>query len=96
MSEPPISVGADVFVREPQRFEPGCTCIVGTLVAIDGEIATIDASIGRLGGGDSRVVTVPATEIRRRFGTPLSELSGRPGSPGYQRFVDIASSWGFE
>jgi hypothetical protein len=30
------------------------------------------------------------------IGTPLSELSGRPGQPGYDRFVEIARSWGHE
>ena len=29
------------------------------------------------------------------FGTPLSELSGRPGHKGYDEFVRIANSWGF-
>lgn len=27
-------------------------------------------------------------------GTPISELSGRPGHPGYERFCEIARSWG--
>lgn len=30
------------------------------------------------------------------IGTPLSELSGRPGHPGYDRFVAIARSWGYD
>lgn len=33
---------------------------------------------------------------RPRFGTPLSELSGRPGEPGYAEFCRIARSWGHE
>lgn len=32
----------------------------------------------------------------RRLGTPLSELSGRPGHAGFERFKDIARSWGYE
>lgn len=31
----------------------------------------------------------------RNYGTPLSELSGRPGDPGYDRFLQIARSWGY-
>lgn len=31
---------------------------------------------------------------RPRVGTPLLELSGRPGHRGYERFVEIARSWG--
>lgn len=30
------------------------------------------------------------------IGTPLSELSGQPGKPGYAAFARIARSWGFE
>lgn len=33
---------------------------------------------------------------KRRLGTPLSELSGRPGHPGYAEFCRIASSWGYD
>lgn len=32
----------------------------------------------------------------RPLGTPLSELSGRPSHPGYDRFVEIARSWGYD
>lgn len=30
------------------------------------------------------------------IGTPISEISGRPGEPGYAEFVRIAKSWGFD
>ena len=32
----------------------------------------------------------------RQYGTPLSELSGQPGQPGYSNFKRIASSWGYD
>jgi hypothetical protein len=32
---------------------------------------------------------------RPRFGTPISELSGRPGHKGYAEFCRIAESWGY-
>lgn len=32
----------------------------------------------------------------RKIGTPLSQLSGRPGHDGYPEFVRIAKSWGYE
>lgn len=32
----------------------------------------------------------------RKLGTPLSELSGQPGKPGYEQFKAIARSWGHE
>ncbi len=30
----------------------------------------------------------------QKLGTPLSEISGRPGHPGYEEFCRIAKSWG--
>lgn len=30
------------------------------------------------------------------YGTPISQLSGRPGEPGFDRFCEIARSWGYE
>jgi len=32
----------------------------------------------------------------RRLGTPISQLSGKPGTPGYKAFCEIARSWGHE
>ena len=33
---------------------------------------------------------------RQAIGTPISELSGRPGHKGFDRFCEIAASWGYE
>lgn len=33
---------------------------------------------------------------RRELGTPISQLSGRPGEPGYAEFRRIAETWGYE
>lgn len=35
-------------------------------------------------------------EGRPQLGTPLSEISGRPGHKGYDEFCRIAKSWGYE
>lgn len=32
----------------------------------------------------------------RPLGTPISQLSGRPGQPGYEEFCRIARSWGYD
>lgn len=32
----------------------------------------------------------------RQIGTPISQLSGQPGHPGYENFKRIASSWGYD
>lgn len=31
-----------------------------------------------------------------KIGTPISELSGRPGQPGYAEFCRIAKTWGYD
>ncbi len=33
---------------------------------------------------------------KQSLGTPISELSGRPGHDGYDHFVQIAKSWGYD
>lgn len=35
-------------------------------------------------------------ETSKTIGTPISELSGRPGHDGYDKFVQIAKSWGYD
>lgn len=35
------------------------------------------------------------TNATVRLGTPISELSGRPGHPGFSKFTQIAESWGY-
>lgn len=39
-----------------------------------------------------------ATELKagKPLGTPVSELSGQPGHPGFDEFCRIARSWGYE
>lgn len=32
----------------------------------------------------------------RHFGTPISELSGQSGHPGYEEFCRIAATWGHD
>lgn len=46
---------------------------------------------------DDDVVIAPAPrDPDKPLGTPLSELSGRPGHPGYAEFCRIAKSWGHD
>lgn len=35
-------------------------------------------------------------DVSFSLGTPISELSGRPGHAGYAEFKRIASSWGYD
>lgn len=47
--------------------------------------------------GASRFADCPGCNPNpRKLGTPLSELSGRPGQPGFAEFCRIARSWGHE
>lgn len=39
---------------------------------------------------------LPPLPRDRPIGTPLSELSGWPGLPGYAEFKRIARSWGYD
>jgi|GEM_PF-4030236 len=32
----------------------------------------------------------------KKLGTPLSELSTQPGTPGFERFKAFARSWGYD
>lgn len=97
--EPMFPVGCDVFVRDPKRFVDNCTCIVGPVI----EISQIDetfhyriaGSVGRVGGGYEAEFVFAERDIGERGGTPLSQLSGRPGFPGYDHFAGVATSWGY-
>lgn len=33
---------------------------------------------------------------QKQLGTPISQLSGRPGHDGFRAFAEIAESWGYE
>lgn len=43
--------------------------------------------------GDVGILPSPRTEP---IGTPLSQLSGRPGHPGFDEFCRIAKTYGFD
>lgn len=47
---------------------------------------------------DDDIPIMTATEARgdKPIGTPLSELSVRPGHPGYDKFKRIAKSYGYD
>jgi len=45
--------------------------------------------------GDVPIEPLPR-DPARPLGTPLSELSGRPGHEGFAKFNRIARSWGYE
>lgn len=32
----------------------------------------------------------------QQLGTPISQLSGRPGTDGFDKFCEIAATWGYD
>lgn len=46
--------------------------------------------------GDVPLMTAREFRGDRPLGTPLSELSGQPGKPGYAEFCRIAKSYGYD
>jgi hypothetical protein len=90
-----LKVGDDVYVKQPQRFSPGCTCIVGPIQQISGDRYLIAASIGRVGGGFEAVMNFDCSDIARRLGTPLSQIATQPHQKGYDEWLRISRSWGF-
>jgi len=47
-------------------------------------------------GDDVPIMTAKEFRGDRPLGTPISELSGRPGQPGYAEFCRIAKTWGYD
>lgn len=46
--------------------------------------------------GDVPLMTAKEFRGDRPLGTPLKDISGRPGHPGYEEFCRIARSYGFD
>lgn len=103
MSEPKFAVGDDLYVREPATFIKGATCIIGKVQGVsrfgDTWAYTIASTVGRVGRSEAApdvARTFLEKDLGLRLGTPISQLSGRPGHDGYGEFKRIAASWGYE
>lgn len=48
------------------------------------------------GGAHHKIDCPGCKPFCRELGTPISQLSGRPGEPGFEKFSEIASSYGFD
>jgi hypothetical protein len=95
MSDAQFAIGDDVFVRNPKRFDPTATCILGVIDAAElrgGARFYRFKNIGFPAGND---VWHREADLGLRPGTPLSQISGRPGHRGYEEFCRIANSWGY-
>ena len=102
MAETEFQIGDDLYVREPATHFPCATCIVGPVVSINSDgTLTLDACVafGRMGRAypnQYMALAFRPADLDWRRGTPISQLSGRPGHAGYDRFKQIAASWGFD
>lgn len=76
---------------EPDDWSVG---VVGGYYCADCDIAVGEDDYQPM---DDDVVIGPAPrDPDKPLGTPISELSGRPGQPGYAEFCRIAKSWGHD
>lgn len=100
MREPQYGVGHDVFVCRPQAFVPDAVSITGVIQEVcegrDRWIYRIRAYVAKYGGGYWIDLAYGEKDIGLRIGTPINQLSGRPGHPGFDRFCAIANSYGYD
>ncbi len=50
-------------------------------------------------GGSVGALSATCLACKKEFiprGTPISQLSSRPGTVGFERFKDIAETWGYD
>lgn len=94
-----ISAGSSVYAKSPQSLIPDCVSITGDVVSVRRRRgiwwATLDGYVAKVGGCYRINITIRSECLGHRIGTPISQLSGRPGCPGYAEFARIANSWGY-
>lgn len=92
--------GSNVYMRDPQRIIPDCVSITGDVIRVikrgERRYCTVDAYVAKMGGGYPIQITLPYEDLGVRIGTPISQLSGRLGHPGFERFCEIGRSWRYE
>ena len=83
-----IHIRTDLEIENSRR---AFACGIGPALPDD------DMWVGEAQIGLHHMVDCPSCKpFAVRLGTPISQLSGRPGEPGYERFVEIAKSWDHE
>lgn len=93
-----LPIGCDVYVKNPEAHITACDCILGTVCGIfsveGGCVRFYSVRIYHPAGHG--YMAFSKNQIGERLGTPTSHLSGRPGFLGFEKFKDIAASWGFD
>lgn len=100
MTKQAFAIGDEVFVREPQRYMPGCVAILGIIDRIEpmgsswkySMLAEVVNQHPKPNG--LKRVSIHQVDLGHRVGTPISQLLGENGRVT-ERFVDIANSWGY-
>lgn len=103
--EPKFRRGDDVFVREPGAKIAGVQSITGPILAVwpvrcgvtylVRTTAVWETSPMRF-RQERSVMVLSEASIGLRMGTPINQLSGRPGHAGFEEFSRIARSWGYD
>lgn len=100
MTEPRFKIGDEVFVRDPSRYQPGCSAILGFIDRIEpmgsswkySMLAEVVNPYPKKSG--LKRVSIHEIDLGHRVGTPASQLIG-PNGQGSERFVEIGNSWGY-
>ena len=80
---------------EPGNSKRRFACGIGPDLP-SGDVYFFDGEQRKAGFRDDEVCPGCFPGGKPQIGTPLSELSGRPGYPGYEQFKAIAASWGYD
>lgn len=80
---------------EPTNDKRRFACGIGPTLP-PGDIYLFERESRRAGFRSEEVCPGCYPEGKPQIGTPISQLSGRPGHPGYEEFCRIAASWGYD
>ena len=97
MNNPEYRLGESVYVWEPKRFNPDARSIIGDVVEFElREDGYWYRFVNQGNPATGELAWYAERDIGHRLGTPISQLSGRPGHAGYEQFCSIAKSWGYD
>jgi len=86
----------DADVSETYEPDDWSCGIVGGWYCDACDLGIAEHEIGYEYHDDDVVISAEPRDPSRPLGTPISELSGRPGEPGYAEFVRIAKTYGYD
>lgn len=75
--------------------DPSCG-IIGGWYCEACDVGYGESELGDGGYDDDVPLFISPRDPSAPIGTPISQLSGRPGHPGFEEFKRIAKSWGYD